>query len=650
MIYEPKHTKIAEVWKRLSPESREKRLDKAKKRLEIVEALNGRPAGESERAAAIRLDITIERTTLLRWRKKYEEYGLDGLIDVRIGPNSPVPKEIHTVICTLRRADPSIAVKAIMSHLEEYYDFKTSGTTIKKVLRENGLNRRPGPEKGNSATGEQHLELGGMKFLEAAFVETNYMGALTQAIITHVEDLPRSEIPKEVDKSGRNELGQFLPEYNERYRKKLDDHVGPGFASVSEKRQDMNPDSFQISKTSEEVIERKLLGLAASPMIGSGRWDGMRMFRADSLLEEVCGYPYMPGTLDKFTRELKYAGVASTLWEVHARLWLALSSNWGNEKQAAICYVDGTTKPIWTRLFSQSTKVSQVGRVMPALEKVAFHTGYGVPLWMLTHSGGASLVKIVPDALNKLDEICGPSSVGRLVVIDAEANSIPFLKGLEQSKPCRTWATRLKEEWVKNKKIFNRTNYRPYRDGDRVRMGKADFNDPAGGTFRMKVVEVERRSSGKVTYLGASMMLDDREWKAADIADLYFDRWPAQEANFRAVNKATGFKKVHGYGKQFVDNISVVTELDKLALKSKNAEERLLRQQANEEDCKQRIIDEKRILGRKVRRQETVQGHVKAKLKPGKSITRSLQKLVEEQRVLSNEIAKKKDKLSKFQE
>ncbi|MCP4122052.1 MAG: hypothetical protein GY751_09890 [Bacteroidetes bacterium] len=181
-------------------------------------------------------------------------------------------------------------------------------------------------------------------------------------------------------------------------------------------------------------------------------------------------------------------------------------------------------------------------------------------------------------------------------------------------------------------------------------MGKADFNDPAGGTFRMKVVEVERRSSGKVTYLGASMMLDDREWKAADIADLYFDRWPAQEANFRAVNKATGFKKVHGYGKQFVDNISVVTELDKLALKSKNAEERLLRQQTNEEDCKQRIIDEKRILGRKIRRQETVQGHVKAKLKPGKSITRSLQQLVEEQRVLSNEIAKKKDKLSKFQE
>ncbi|MDM8514606.1 hypothetical protein QUF76_00270 [Desulfobacterales bacterium HSG16] len=89
-----------------------------------IQALKERLPDESERAAAIRLDIKVDRTTTLRWHQRYEEHGLDGLIDVRIGRNRPVPKEICTTICTLRRADPNIAVEAIISNLEEYYDFK----------------------------------------------------------------------------------------------------------------------------------------------------------------------------------------------------------------------------------------------------------------------------------------------------------------------------------------------------------------------------------------------------------------------------------------------------------------------------------------------------------------------------------------------
>jgi hypothetical protein len=36
--------------------------------------------------------------------------------------------------------------------------------------------------------------------------------------------------------------------------------------------------------------------------------------------EELCGFAYMPSTLDLFSRELKYVGVSNTLWEVHARI------------------------------------------------------------------------------------------------------------------------------------------------------------------------------------------------------------------------------------------------------------------------------------------------------------------------------------------
>ena len=70
---------------------------------------------------------------------------------------------------------------------------------------------------------------------------------------------------------------------------------------------------------------------------------------------------------------------------------------------------------------------------------------------MLTHSGRAPLVKVIPDAMKRLDEICGTASVCRVVVIDAEANSIPFLKGLGKGESGQAWVTRLRDDWVQNK-------------------------------------------------------------------------------------------------------------------------------------------------------------------------------------------------------
>ena len=206
-----------------------------------------------------------------------------------------------------------------------------------------------------------------------------------------------------------------------------------------------------------------------------------------------------------------------------------------SERQAAVLYIDETNKPVWTELFSQSSKVSSVGRVMPSLELVCFHSGYGVPLWITTHSGRMPLVNAVPDLLTQFRGLNDEAEVGRIVVIDAEGNSVPFLQQLEQGFPARSWVTRFKPSLLEGKRIFNRTNYRPYRDGDRVRMGLVDLNDPEekGKTFRTRVIEVERRSKGTVTYLGASTLLREDDWKAAEVADLYFDRWPKQEANFR---------------------------------------------------------------------------------------------------------------------
>ena len=180
-------------------------------------------------------------------------------------------------------------------------------------------------------------------------------------------------------------------------------------------------------------------------------------------------------------------------------------------------------------------------------------------------------------------------------------------------------------------------------------MGVADFNDPEvkGGTFRMRVVEVERRSTGKVTYLGASTKLDEREWKAKELADLYFDRWPNQEANFRAVNQATKSKQVHGYGKRLVDNVSVLTELDDLTGKLRSGQERLERQQEQEDERARNLREEERGLARRARRSETVRRNLDGRKMVGKGVLLSTQKLVKEQLELGDELARRNEVVSK---
>jgi hypothetical protein len=615
-------------------ESRNRRFAGALKREERIKALASREPHESERGA-IRERGAAPRATLRRWQVRYAKYGFEGLIDWRLPPErQKLPPAVRGAICTLRRADANVSVPKIIEHVAQYHAFEVCATMVKRVLREEGLARPRGPVPGAGDGSEQRLELGGMKLVEAALVETGYVEALSVAVTEQLAEVPTPESPVSIDCSDRDELGRLLPRYNERFRKADGDVIGPGFARFETKRIGLDPRRLHMNGARQPTIKRKLWALMTSHMLGGGRWDGIRAPRG-ALLGELCGYSYMPSTLDLFSRELKYVGVANTLWEVHARLWLTQTAKWGSERDAVVLFIDETNKPVWTDLFSQSSKVSSVGRVMPSIESVYFHSGYGVPLWMVSHSGRMPLVKAVPGMLSQFREMNEGAEIGRILIIDAESNSVPFLKGLEQGRPARAWINRLKPSMLAGKRIFNRTNYQPYRNGDRVRMGLVDLNDPdpesKGGVFRVRVVEVERRSKGKVTYLGASTLLEERDWKPAQIADLYFERWPNQEANFRAVNRALGLKEVHGYGKKMVDNVTVLTELGKLEHKTVQGQEQIeqrsleLKQRLNEQH------EQQKLLNRAAQHHETLTRRLQGRLRDGQKITPKLRELATEQ-------------------
>ncbi len=477
-IFEPILPRLCRIWERLTQEQQNQRLLEARRRRTLVLDVASRQPEQSERAASKKLVPIVDRSSFRRWQDQYRMYGFDGLVDSRLPPRSKeTPEQVRAAIRTLRQADANIAVQTIIAHVKKYHNCEVESTTVKTILREAGLSRKRGVACLDSHAGELRLELAGMKLVEAACVQTGYSEALARAIVTIAAEAPSQ--PQPADLAYRDEFGRFEPQYNDRYRKEPGDAIGPGFASVEHKRDFKDPARFHVAHASAETVERKVWALMVSPLLGSGRWDGIRVSRGN-LLEELCGLPYMPSTLELFTRECKFLGVQKTLWEVHARKWHSYTSGWGDVRGAAVLYVDGTGKAVWTQLYSQSSKVSNLGRVMPALETVAFHSGYGVALWQTTYSGRAPLVTEVPALLNELNQVLPDAQVGQIVVIDAEGNSIPFLRGLESAQPSRSWVTRLRPSWVQGKRIFNRTNYRPYRDGDRVRMGVADFEDSKG--------------------------------------------------------------------------------------------------------------------------------------------------------------------------
>jgi hypothetical protein len=175
--YQPQRPKWRELWQSLSQETRAKRFADALERQAAIESVAAREPGESERAALRRLSGAI-RSNFRRWKERYAKYGFDGLMDWRLPPKVPTtPGEVRAAICTMRRMDPDIGVDAVVQHVAQHHQFKVSATTVKLILREEGLARRRGRVVGDRSSGEQHLELGGMKLVEAALEETGYHSA-----------------------------------------------------------------------------------------------------------------------------------------------------------------------------------------------------------------------------------------------------------------------------------------------------------------------------------------------------------------------------------------------------------------------------------------------------------------------------------------
>jgi hypothetical protein len=361
---------------------------------------------------------------------------------------------------------------------------------------------------------------------------------------------------------------------------------------------------MDIFKTSLRNLERKALAILALPLVtlnGEVRHVNTALGNA---LQGFCGYNYKQATLDQFLRELKYLGISESLLGSQVPFWYEKWKNSGSKLELPfLCYyIDGNTKPVWSKYRVMQNKVTMIGRVMGCLEQVFVHDCFGHPIYFETYCGHAPMgvytLSLMKKVEQRLKEIAQTTSVTRVLVMDGANNSVETLRALASQTSYHYITTLDDNQWSKRKVRFEKPPER-YRWGKAtLYSGEIELEDSKekGYLIVVRTVRIEW-DNGKRTVLLTSLPMETVG--ASLVVKGYFSRWPQQELSFRNMKGFSSIHRVAGYGKQLVENPTVREKQQELEQKLKVLKNQLkepLNSLAQETETLTKLIEEERIL------------------------------------------------------
>jgi len=516
--------------------------------------------GSSRKAALEVVFPGVSTSTGTKWLKRYERGGEEALIDRRLPkPRTPVvtPKMMDMVRGMLA-VDSTMRSPALCQALVRA-GFDVGESTLREHLRAHGISQPPGRPTGSS--GKQKVEplpLAGAELLKAVEERLGAVKSLTRAMEKHMAQLP-APVGVVLDDSGnRDEKGRFLASYNAP-KSRTEPELGGKFDSVKRRRGEKDLREMRVANSSFASRYRKDLSLMLMPVVvDSPRWSVLKHWQGD-YLGTLVDFPYQPSTLDKHARELKLADAAQAARESVTSFWMSKHGEFVDAQTGAVV----VTKPIWTRHFTKSLKVSKTGRVQPGISTMVLHSGAGTPLVYRSFSGTASVPEEVGDLLQQYEQAAGEGTARRVVVLDRESHAAWLFKELDEDwlyiVPLKSNVTGPK---AKFEEVSEWTAYGETRD--EVCDGWLWLNDsrPREPAIRVRVVGRRRHRTGNVSWYATNT--DKAEFSSNHVLRLYFERWPKQEHRFRDGNGCVGLDVHHGYGKKKVDNVAVINKLEKL--------------------------------------------------------------------------------------
>lgn len=500
-----------------------------------------------------RYSVPFSRTQYFRYKARFSEAGVDGLRDRRSeGNHRKLTPEAEAFLRGVHQADPDKSLQGMAEALEAALGIEVEPSTIGRFLARVGeVVQWPRPREPQRV----FASCGGMEIIGALALHLGWAQHTARVIRQERERFRRTVAYREEriwrDRKGRNALGQFTGDYNRR-----EDVRQQRFASVEEKRQSKNYSRMALFQASERILVRKCLGILSLPLItlnGSTRSISGPLGNA---LEHFCGYNYQQPTLDKFLRELKYLGISEWLLRDQTSFWQA---RWKELRPARsglpfLCYyVDGNTKPLWSKKRVKQNKVTMLGRVMGCLEQVFVHDGFGHPVYFETYPGKAPMGEYVLSLFEKIENALegpGPAlRVQRVIVMDAASNGVATLRAFAEQDRYH-YITALDDNQWNPRKIRHEGRPKRYYYGDAtLRDCRIELEDSQekGYVIVVRAVRIDW-DHGKRTVLVTS--LPKEAVGASMVVKAYFDRWPYEELQFKAMKLFACLNRVAGYGKR----------------------------------------------------------------------------------------------------
>lgn len=495
--------------------------------------------------------VPFSKAQYYNYLKCLKEYGENGLRDKRQeGNNRRLTQSITEYITTCAKEQPSISASQLRRKIRDRFKADISRSSISDFRKSRGLVRQPSKEKERETQ-----KSGGGEILTSLAFCLGIIDAITGTVVQRIDEVRRSSafsrsrfIPK--DHPALRGKGKFTREYNQ-----LESVRKNRFKSIDEKIPKKNYSSMSVFRKSKKTISRYNLALLCLPLVTyNGKSSRVNRVKGNDLAF-LCGYNYKDAALDKYLRELKYLKVSQKLIVRTAQFWLNFWRERGQEKAIFVCYyIDGNTKALWSQDRCYKGKVTMLGRVMNCLENVFIHDGKGHPLYFQTFHGHADLgehaLSMITELTRHFSDVFSQISVRRLLVIDGGGNSVRTMRAFSAAPNDEYFITILDDNQTKERKFKHKRRKKGYKYGPATlvdcRIELLDSTE-TGYIYEARAVIV-KWDNGKESVLVTNIppeLLD-----ASEITKNYFDRWPYQEKQFRAMKGPLSIHRIVGYGKK----------------------------------------------------------------------------------------------------
>lgn len=513
--------------------------------------------------------VPFSRSQYFQLKKNLATSGkiVDGRFD---GGNRRLSSQAEGFIKGSLDANPTMSLKMIQSSLKKTFGVIISVSGVSRAIG------RLGPQyerQGNlhKRRRREFNSMGGFEIMVAIAYSVGWPARTTKTISDIVSKLKKTKRYKEAGRHSdplNRKGGRFTSGYNKRK-----DVRRSRFSSVIEKRATKNWRSMNLVRDSKGTAERKNIALLSLPVVTSnGRVRSVNAALGYTL-KHFCGFNYTQSTISKHLAELKYMGASTYLLQDGARFWSEL---WGNSfaDRPLLCYyIDGNTKALWSSMHVRKNKVTMLGRVMGCLEQVFIHDGQGHPIYFETYSGHAPVGEYVLEMLGKIQDVIldvpGKNiSVYRALVMDSASNSVRTLRSFAAQKRYH-YITPLDDNQWSERQVVQSEKPSRYHYGDAMLTNlEYEMTDSKekGYLVRTRAVRIDWDNGKRFILLTSLPPFID----ASEVVHSYFERWPAQENQFRHKKAVVCLNRIAGYGKTLQDDPKAREKQEKCRVKIKD--------------------------------------------------------------------------------